>query len=442
MTEGRIGPLMIKFAIPIFIGNLFQQLYNTVDALLVGNFVGSAALGAVSSTGMLIYLLISFFEGLAVGAGVAISRYFGARDYTNTSLAIHTTTGFSLIIGLVLTVGGVSFAPVILKWMQTPEDILPLATSYIRIYFSGGLALVLYNTFRGIMQAVGDSKRPLYYLIICSAVNVVLDLLFIRVFHMGVDGAAIATVISQLLSAVLCFIRLLRTKDVYRIQFRSIRIHPSMLSEIVHYGIPTGIQNSVIGLANVLVQSNINLFGTMAVAGCGAYSKIEGFVFLPITSFVLALTTFVSQNLGAEEYDRAGKGAKFGILSAIGSAVCVGALTTVFAPQLIRMFTNEPEAIAFGVQKARICAPFFLFLALSHSIAAILRGAGKPVIPMIIMLVCWCLIRITILSVFVPMLNSITIVNWVYPITWFLSSAAFLYYFKKSDWKHGFEKFR
>lgn len=439
MTDGPIGQKIIRFAVPVFIGNLFQQLYNTADALLVGNFLGSEALAAVSSTGNLIFLLISFFEGLAVGAGIAISRYFGAKEKEKTQSSIHTSVAFSLCCGILLTVLGVLFTPVILRWMGTPPSILPLAVIYTRIYFSGSLTLVLYNSFRGIMQAVGDSKHPLIYLVISSLTNVVLDILLITVFGMGVDGAALATVISQLLSVILCAGRLLRTKEDYRVRLKEIRIDIPMLREIVSYGIPAGVQNSVIGFANVIVQSNINAFGAMAVAGCGAYSKIEGFVFLPITSFVIALTTFVSQNLGAKEYKRAKKGAIFGILCAILLSTLIGIITYITAPACIRAFTQEPEAIAFGVQKARTCSVFYALLAASHSLSAVLRGAGKSIVPMLTMLIIWCGIRILCLMIFVPVFKDIAVVNWVYPFTWFLSTVVLLLYYKKADWIHGFK---
>ena len=288
------------------------------------------------------------------------------------------------------------------------------------------------------MQAVGDSKHPLYYLIISSLTNVVLDIILITVFDMGVDGAALATVISQLLSVVLCAVRLLRTKEDYRVSLKFIRMDFPMLREIISYGIPAGVQNSVIGFANVIVQSNINAFGAMAVAGCGAYSKIEGFVFLPITSFVIALTTFISQNLGAKEYDRAKKGARFGILCAVLISALIGVITYITAPLCIRAFTREPEAIAFGVQKARTCSVFYALLAATHSISAVLRGAGKSVVPMMTMLIVWCVIRVLFLIVFVPIFHDIAVVNWVYPLTWFISTTFLLFYYKKSDWLHHF----
>ena len=440
MTEGSIPGQMLRFAAPLFLGNLFQQLYNTADALIVGNMLGSDALAAVSATGTLVFLIISLFVGIAAGSGVLISRYYGAQDYEKLEKAVHTNVAFSLVAGLLMTVFGVAFTPWMLRAMGTPEDVMELSSTYIRIFFAGSLGLVLYNGLRGVMQAVGDGKNPLKYLIFCSVLNVILDITFIGVFHTGVGGAALATIISQFLSGLLCLRRLLRTGEEYRVELKKIRFHWPTLKLIVRYGLPSGIQNSVIAIANVVVQSNINAFGTMAVAGCGAYSKVEGFAFLPITSFTISLTTFVGQNLGAKEYDRAKKGARFGIWCAVLSAELIGLLLYLGAPPVIRAFTREAEAVAFGVDKARICSLFFCLLAASHSFAAVLRGAGKAVIPMISMLAFWCVIRVTFLHFMVPITRSIDTVNWVYPLTWALSTLFLGIYYLRADWIHTFER--
>ena len=440
MTEGSIPGQMLRFAAPLFLGNLFQQLYNTADALIVGNMLGSDALAAVSATGTLVFLIISLFVGIAAGSGVLISRYYGAQDYEKLEKAVHTNVAFSLVAGLLMTVFGVAFTPWMLRAMGTPEDVMDLSATYIRIFFAGSLGLVLYNGLRGVMQAVGDGKNPLKYLIFCSVLNVILDITFIGVFHTGVGGAALATIISQFLSGLLCLRRLLRTREEYRVELKKIRFRWPTLKLIVRYGLPSGIQNSVIAIANVVVQSNINAFGTMAVAGCGAYSKVEGFAFLPITSFTISLTTFVGQNLGAKEYDRAKKGARFGIWCAVLSAELIGLLLYLGAPPVIRAFTREAEAVAFGVDKARICSLFFCLLAASHSFAAVLRGAGKAVIPMISMLAFWCVIRVTFLHFMVPLTRSIDTVNWVYPLTWTLSTVFLGIYYLRADWIHTFER--
>ena len=440
LTEGSIGRGMIAFAVPLFFGNLFQQLYNTADALIVGRILGNTALAAVSSTGSLIFLLVGFFEGLAMGSGVVISRYFGAKEYDKMQNAIHNSLAFGLAFSLVLTVIGTTMTPTILRWMHTPEDVMELSVKYIRVFFAGSTGLIMYNTSRGIMQAVGNSKDPLKYLILSSCINVVLDILFIGVFHMGVEGASFATIISQLVSVILCFRKLMSSDECSRVYIRKIRFHKDMMKLVFSYGLPAGFQNSVIAIANVVVQSNINDFGTMAVSGCGAYSKIEGFAFLPITSFNVALTTFVGQNLGARQFERAKKGSKFGMLCAVSVAELIGVVIYFAAPWLVKALTSEPEAIAFGVEKARICSLFFCLLACSHSLAAVLRGAGKAVVPMIAMLSFWCVIRVSILKIAVPIFKTIAVVNWVYPITWCLSSVFLGIYFVKADWIHAFEK--
>ncbi len=439
MTEGSIWKKIIAFAIPLFLGNLFQQLYNTADSLIVGNFLGSNALAAVSSSGNLIFLMVGFFNGIAMGAGVVIARYYGARDIDRVQKALHTTIAFGITAGILLTVIGVVMAPIILVWMGTPEDVLPNSVVYFRIYFCGSIAFVLYNIFVGILQSVGDSRRPLMYLIISSAVNVVLDLLLVAVFRFGVGAAALATIISQFVSALLCFRHLLRAPEDYRVSVKKIRFHIPLLRQIISNGLPAGIQNSIIAFANVVVQSNINSFGKMAVAGCGAYSKIEGFGFLPITCFALSLTTFVSQNLGAKQYERAKKGARFGILCSIIMAELVGIIINVFAPALIAAFNNDPQVVAFGTAQARTVTLFYFLLAFSHCIAGILRGAGKSTVPMLVMLCCWCVIRVTYITVIVHFIPVINVIFWAYPLTWTLSSIVFLIYFLKADWVHGFE---
>jgi len=430
---------MLKFALPLFIGNMFQQFYNTADALIVGNLLGSEALASVAGTNSLIFLLVSFFGGISMGAGVVISRYFGARDTENMRIAIHTNVAFGLSAGLLLTILGTTLTPVILRLMGTPEDIIERSISYVRIYFAGSLSLVMYNTCMGTMQAVGDSRHPLYYLIISSLVNIVLDYVFIRFFHGNVGSAALATVISQFFSVLLCLIRLMRTHEDYRISLKEIRFNWPILKQIVRFGLPSGLQNSVTAIANVVIQANINAFGTMATAGCGAYAKLEGFAFLPIMSLNSAITTFVGQNLGAKQYKRARQGAKFGVISSLVMAQLIGLVFYLFAPSLIKLFTQEPEAIAFGVLKARTCTLFYFVLAMSHCLSAVLRGAGKATVPMVTMLLIWCVFRVIFLSVMIPITQTIDLVNWIYPITWCMTATVLTIYYVKADWVHGFE---
>lgn len=439
LTEGSIPKKIIMFAIPMFLGNLFQQLYNVADSLVVGNFLDKTALAAVTSTGSLIFLIVGFFNGTAMGAGVVIARYFGAKDYDKVKRAVHTDLAFGVACGLLMTAVGVLFAPQILKLMGTPEDVFTQAVGYIRVYFAGSLTIVLYNVCMGILQAVGDSKHPLYYLIFSSVVNILLDLLFNGVFRLGVAYAALATIISQLLSVLLCLRRLMRAQDVYRVSLNKIRFDRQLLTQIVNIGLPSGLQNSVISIANVVVQSNINAFGSDAMAGCGAYSKIEGFAFLPITCFSMAMTTFIGQNLGAKQYERAKRGAAFGIVCATAAAELIGVVVYFFMPVLVTFFNSDPGVMAYGISQAHTEALFYFLLAFSHAAAGVMRGAGKSTVPMYVMLACWCIIRITYITAVIHFIPKIQVVFWAYPLTWSLSTVVMLVYLLKADWLHSFE---
>ena len=377
MTEGSIWKRIVAFAIPLFWGNLFQQLYNTADSLIVGNFLGSSALAAVSSSGNLIFLMVGLFNGIAIGSGVIVAKYYGARDIANLQKSIHTTVGFGLICGVILTIVGIIAAPQILVLMGTPEAVLPNSITYFRIYFTGSLAFVMYNFFVGILQSVGDSTHPLIYLIVSSVTNIILDLVLIAGLGFGVGAAAFATVISQFLSAILCMVQLLRSPEEFRLHLNRINLDSYMLRQIISYGLPAGLQNSIISLANVFVQANINQFGEMAVAGCGSYMKIQGFGFLPITCFALALTTFISQNLGAKEYERAKKGAVFGVICSLTISELLGICVHFTAPQLLSAFSSTAEVIRYGTMQAHTDTFFYFLLAFSHCMAGIMRGAGK-----------------------------------------------------------------
>lgn len=440
LTEGSIWKSMLLFALPVFLGNVFQQLYNTFDSWVVGNYLGDNALAAVSSSGSLIFMMIGFFNGVAMGAGVIIARCYGAKDYDSMRRAIHTDVAFGLTAGILLTALGVAFTPTILRWMDTPEDVLPQSISYFRYYFCGAIFTVMYNIMVGILHAVGDSRHPLYYLIFSSFVNVVLDLLFVAVFRWGVGSAAIATTISQGVSALLCFRLLLTTKEPYRVELKKIRYHWDSFKNIVRYGLPSGVQNSVIAMANLVVQTNINSFGKAAMAGCGSYSKIEGFAFLPITCFAQALSTFVGQNLGAQQYGRVKKGVRFAVICSVSMAELIGVASYLLAPQLISIFNDSPEVVAYGAAHMRTICLFYCLLALSHCIAGILRGAGKATVPMFIMLGCWCLLRVTYISIAMQHVNELHTVSMAYPITWFASSVLFIIYFYAADWMHAFDR--
>ena len=440
MTVGSVRRAIVSFAMPIFLSQLFQQLYNAADSVIVGNLLGKQALAAVSSSASLIQLLTALMIGIALGAGVVISRHFGAEDYDTLSRAIHTTAAFGLIAGAALTVVGVLLSPTLLRWMGTAPDVMENSVVYFRNYFLGSMAVMLYNVFTGIMNALGDSRRPLYYLMLSSALNVALDLLFIGVFHLGVGSAAVATVISQAVSALLSFLHLRKPGTIFQLRLRKLRVHLDLMKEIVRMGLPTGVQNSVISIANVLVQSYINSFGSDAMAACGTYAKLQGFGFLPITSFALALTTFVSQNLGAKQYERARQGARFGILSTVVMAEIIGVLMVIFAVPMARLFNSDPEVVRIAVSQTRIENLFFFLLAFSHAVAGVCRGAGRATVPMLVMLSSWCVFRIIFISIAMRILRDIRVLFWCYPLTWAISSAIFLIYYLRSDWVHGFER--
>lgn len=438
-TQGSLGKEILIFSFPLFLGNLFQQLYNAADSLIVGNTLGAKALASVASSGSLIFMMVGFFNGLAIGAGVVISKYFGARNHERLRKAIHTDLAFGLAAGLFLTIFGVLMTPAILRWMRTPADIMQGSVTYFRIYSFGILFCVMYNITMGIMNATGDSRHPLMYLMISSAANIVLDLFFIKVLHWGVGGAAAATTIGQALSFILCMIRLIRTNEVYKVYIREIRFDLPLLKEIVRYGLPSGIQNSVIAIANVFVQSNYNTFSSVAVAGIGAYMKIEGFAFIPINAFVAAITTCIGQNLGAGKHQRAKLGARFGIIVCMALAETIGLIEFAFAKYLIGLFNSDPEVIAYGVRQIHVESLFYCLLALSHSIAGVMRGAGKAKVPMFVMLGVWCIFRVLYISVAMSISHTVELVFAAYPITWTISSVIFLIYMLRSDWVHGLE---
>ena len=439
MTEGGVRRVMLSFAMPVFLSQLFQQLYNAADSLIVGNLLGKQALAAVSSSASLLQLLTSLMIGVALGAGVVIARYFGAGEHETVSRAIHTTVAFGIAAGAVMTVVGVLLSPVLLSWMGTAPDVMAGSVAYFRNYFYGSMAVMLYNVFTGIMNALGDSRRPLYYLMFSSVLNVALDLLFIGVFGFGVGSAATATAISQAASALLCILHLRKPGTLYQLRLRKIRFHPELMREVARMGLPTGVQNSVIAIANVLVQSHINSFGSDAMAACGTYNKLQGFAFLPITSFALAMTTFVSQNLGAKQYARARRGARFGILATVIVAELIGVALAFSAPVLVRLFNSDPSVVHIAVTQSRIENLFFCLLAFSHAVAGVCRGAGKATVPMLVMLSVWCVLRIAYISVAMSIAHDYRILFWGYPLTWAISSAIFLVYYLKSDWVHGFE---
>ncbi len=434
MTEGVIWKEILLFSIPLLLGNLFQQLYNAVDSVVVGNYIGAQALAAVGSSAPVINLLVSFFMGLAVGAGVIISRYFGARKKEELHIAVHTSLALTFAAGLVMTLIGVLISPYVLQWVGTPSDVMESSVLYLRIYFLGILSVMVYNMGSGILRAVGDSRNPLYFLIVSSVTNIILDMLFVIVFHMGIAGVGWATLIAQTISAVLTMLLLMRTKEEYQVKLKHIRFHKHMLYEIVRLGLPSGLQNAIVSFSNVIVQSNINAFGSLAMAGCGSYTKIDGFAILPVMSYSMALTTFTGQNMGAKKYDRVKQGAKTGILMSVITIVCISALLLILGPNVLAIFSSDPTVINYGLYMMHVLAPGYIFLAISHAFNGIIRGAGITTVPMIVMVTCWCGLRMAWILTSVPLFHDIGVVFMGWPLTWIASSLWLFLYYRKGKW--------
>lgn len=441
MTEGSIRKNIIRFSVPIMISYAFQQLYTIVDSAVVGNFVGTEALAGVSATNALIFMIVGFFIGTFSGAGVVISKYWGAREFGKVSDASHTAIVLGLVFGVGVTIIGVILTPEILKLMKTPAEVFPQAVTYLRYYFGGSIFIVLFNTANGIHQAVGDSKHPLYYLIVATILNIVLDFLLVGYFDFGIAGAAVATVIAQAVSAVCSLWHLARVDEPYKLKLSGLRsgFSREIFNKMLIFGVPAGIQNSVLSIGNVVIQANVNAFGAAAIAGSGAYFRVEGIAFIPITSIAMALTTFVSQNLGAGEHQRAKDGARFGIFFSMILAEGIALLIMLNARFLVGIFDPSADVINIGVIQSHVSPPFFFLLAFSHAAAGILRGSGRSFVPMVVMLCFWCIFRVAYVTVAVYFFPVIQTVFWAYPITWSLSSIAFVIYLKKRDWVHGLD---
>ena len=434
MTEGSIAKSLLLFAVPLILGNLLQQLYNTADSIIVGNFVGANALAAVGSSGSPIYLLIGFSQGVAVGAGVVVAQYLGAKDRADTQLAVHTALAISVVMGLILTIGGVACGRALLEWMNTPAEVLEDAVTYIRIYFGGVLFSVVYNMIAGILNAAGNSRRSLVYLAYASLTNILLDLVFIVGLKMGVAGAAIATDISQLVSCLLSLRFLLRVEDDYRVRLRDIRLHGRMALRIIRVGLPTGIQNMVISFSNVLVQASVNSYGAAAMAGFAAYMKVDGFNILPVSSISMAATTFVGQNYGAGRLDRVRKSVWVTLALGVCYTLTTGALLLLGQDPIMRLFTTDEAVIAFGCSAMRWFCPFYFLLSILHGLAGAVRGTGASVPPMVVLLVSLCLFRVLWIQWILPLFGSYEGVMMVYPVSWALGAVLMILYTWKGRW--------
>lgn len=434
MTEGNIAKQLFFFSIPLILGNLLQQLYNTADSIVVGNFVGSNALAAVGSGTVLINLIIAFSQGTAVGAGVVIAQYIGAKHKEKLSEAVHTSVAIALIIGAALSLFGVLFSKTLLIWMKTPKEVLSESVVYLRIYFAGLIFNVIYNMAAGIMNAAGNSKRSLRYLAYASVTNIILDLLFVGLLKMGIMGAALATDISQLLSSVLSMLFLMRVNEDYKVTLKKIKLHKESAKKIIRVGLPTGLQNTVISISNVLVQSGINGFGATAMAGFGAYLKVDGFNILPVLSFSMAATTFVGQNYGARKVDRVKKGMWITLGMVTLYTIVTGALLLTFSHQIIRLFSADTAVIAYGADAMKYFCPFYFVLGILNCLAGTVRGTGKTMPPMIIMLISMCIFRIFWIQLALPRIGTIEGIYMLYPISWAIGAAMMVLYTIFGKW--------
>ena len=390
MTEGSVVKNILFFSVPLILGNLLQQLYNTVDSIIVGNYVGSNALAAIGSSTSLVYLLIAFSQGVSVGAGVVISQRLGQKNKEGVQTSVHTALALAGILGIILTVGGILFSKEILLWMNTPEEVLTDAVTYLRLYSAGMVFNVVYNMAAGILNAAGNSRRSLGYLAIASVTNLILDLVFIVGMKTGIAGAAIATNIGQMISCVLAIWFLVRAQTDYKVYLNKIKIHKSTAGLIIKIGLPTGFQNMVISLSNILVQSSVNSFGANAMAGFGAYMKVDGFNVLPVTSFGMAATTFVGQNFGAGKTERVKRGMWITLGIGILYTITTGILLLIFSETIMHLFSNDSAVIAYGQQAMHFFCPFYWVLSILHALSGTVRGTGKSIPPMVVLLISLC----------------------------------------------------
>ncbi len=430
ITEGVIWKQLLLFFFPILFGTLFQQLYNAADAVIVGRFVGKEALSAVGGgTGTVINLLVGFFVGLSSGASVVISQYYGARKAELVDYAVHTAIAFSILGGFVLMVGGVLTAPAILTAMDTPEDVLSPSILYIRIYYIGTIGNLIYNVGAGILRAVGDSRRPLYFLIASCFTNILLDLLLIVCFDLGVAGAAIATICSQALSALLVILVLVRVKDMHRLELRKIRIDHKMLHRIVLIGFPAGLQSVMYSLSNIIIQAAINGLGTDTVAAWTVYGKMDALFWMTISSFGIAITTFAGQNYGAGKLDRVRKGISSCLAMCFGSTILISILLTIGGHFLYSLFTSDPEVLRIGMQIVHFLVPTFVTYVCVEVLSGALRGVGDCWIPTLICLSGICVIRILWIMLAVPKRPDVYTMTFSYPLTWTITSVLFIVYY-------------
>lgn len=434
LTKGSIVKAIILFSIPLLIGNLFQQLYNAVDSYVVGNYVGKVALAAVGASTPIINMLIGFFMGISTGAGVVIAQFFGAGNTYKMKRAIHNSIALTLVMGVVLTIIGLLFNDPILKAIGVPNEVFTEASTYLSIYFWSLIFVMIYNMGSGILRSVGDSKRPLYFLIFSSIVNIILDFLFVKYFHFGVAGAGYATLIAQAISAIMVMYVLMKTDDDYKVVLKEIGFDKEILLKIIKIGLPTGFQQSIVSLSNVIVQSYINAYGASVIAGYSVTIKIDGFVNLPLQAFNMAITTFVGQNIGAKQYDRVKKGAYITTALAMLTIACFVVIMYFFGRDFIALFNQEKDVIDAGRLMQLTFLPFYIVLPINQVINGVLRGAGRSAVPMYVMIFSFVFLRQIYLFLITKVTSDIVYVFLGWPTTWVVCSLIFIVYFFKVQW--------
>ena len=430
MTRGPILKQLLLFAVPLLFGNIFQMLYNTVDSIVVGNFVGKEALAAVGSTTMIINMLVFFFNGFSVGAGVVIGQRFGAKEEKELHTAVETTMALTFVFCVLFTIIGMSYVRPMLYLMATPEDVFDNAASYLNIYFAGISGLLIYNMGSGILRAVGNTTLPLMFLVLTSILNIILDLFFVISLHMGIEGVAYATILSQFLSAALTLLLLSRTKEIYRLVWRDLRIDKTVTKLVFAVALPAGIQSVITAFSNTFVQAYINYFGSSCMAGWSCYNKLDQIVFLTTQSIAMAATSFVSQNIGAKQEERANRGTMVSLALAVSTIVVVGGTLVLNARQAVRLFTQDESVIAFGVMFIRTNTMFVMFNGVNHVLAGALRGRGDSRGPMYIMLMGFVVLRQIYLFVLTRFIsNTPRPVGFSYPVGWMLTMIMELTYY-------------
>lgn len=435
MTEGPIWRHIFIFSVPLIIGNLFQQMYNTVDTLVIGNFLGQSALAAVGAGSVVINLMISLFAGLATGAGVVIAQFFGARDYGGVRTAVTTSASFTLVAGGVLTVVCVGLSGPILRLIGTPDEVFHDGALYLRIFFAGMLPLLIYNMGAAVLRAVGDSRTPIYFLAAAMVTNAVLDVIFVAVFGWGVEGVAAATLIAEALAAGLVVRKLVRADAPYKLDIGRMKIDRAILLRIMRVGIPAGMQQTLMGISNLVIQSFINSFGMTVMAAWNIFNKMDGIIILPCLSFGLALTTFTGQNFGAGLHERMFEGMRTGFKMSVGFSAFVSTCFYIFAGRLLVIFTTDPEVIAYGIRILHGMTPFYFIVAIMYVFSGVINGAGYSLATMTIMLFNLCIVRIVFIYVVSRFIPGIDVVFLAYIVSWSLCSMGLFAYYKKGRWR-------